>query len=71
MSITQWEAQTAVTLSVAARLGTMMGLNKLGAEKLGSARKPGLLKREVCSCRFLFYYIDVSIAGTKGVVELG
>jgi hypothetical protein len=48
MSSTQWEAQTAVTLSVAARLGNMMGLNKLGAEKLGTARRPGLLKREVC-----------------------
>lgn len=57
MSSTQWEAQTAVTLSVAARLGVMIGLNKLGAEKLGSARRPGLLEREVCDYQnFVAFY---------------
>lgn len=46
-STTQWEAQIGVTLSVAARLGMMMGLNKLTPEKVGSGQRPGLLKREV------------------------
>jgi hypothetical protein len=44
---TQWEAQIGVTLSVAARLGMMMGLNKLTPETVGSSQRPGLLKREV------------------------
>lgn len=42
-----WEAQIGATLSVAVRLGMMMGLNKLSPEKAGSNHRPGLLKREV------------------------
>jgi len=44
---TRWEAHTGVTLSVAARLGMMMGLNKLTPEKTSSSQRFGLLKREV------------------------
>ncbi|KIM23189.1 hypothetical protein M408DRAFT_332483 [Serendipita vermifera MAFF 305830] len=47
ISNTQWEAQLGTTLSVAVRLGMLMGLNKLSPEKVGSAQRPGLLKREL------------------------
>ncbi|CAG8705359.1 13207_t:CDS:2, partial [Acaulospora colombiana] len=43
---TNWETHTAVTIAAAARIGNMMGLNKLIPEKLGPARAPGFLKRE-------------------------
>lgn len=45
-SVGGWDVQTALSLAVAARVGTMMGLSKLTAEKLGATPKPGLLKRE-------------------------
>ena len=41
-----WDVQTALYLAVAARVGTMMGLSRLTAEKPGVTPKPGLLKRE-------------------------
>lgn len=46
VSVGGWDVQTALSLAVAARVGTMMGLSKLTAEKLGVTPKPGLLKRE-------------------------
>jgi hypothetical protein len=46
ISVGGWDVQTALHLAVAARVGTMMGLNKLTAEKPGVTPKPGLLKRE-------------------------
>jgi len=46
ISVGGWDVQTALYLAVAARVGTMTGLSKLTAEKLGVTPKPGLLKRE-------------------------
>ena len=46
ISVGGWDVQTALYLAVAARVGTMMGLSKLTAEKPGWTPKPGLLKRE-------------------------
>ena len=46
ISVGGWDVQTALYLAVAARVGTMTGLSKLTAEKLGETPKPGLLKRE-------------------------
>ncbi|PVF94337.1 hypothetical protein CPB86DRAFT_713454 [Serendipita vermifera] len=44
---TNWETHTAVTIAAAARIGNMMGLNKLTPEKPGPSRAPGFLKREL------------------------
>ena len=46
ISVGGWDVQTALYLAVAARVGTMTGMSKLTAEKIGETPKPGLLKRE-------------------------
>ncbi|KAG8758504.1 hypothetical protein FRC14_008065 [Serendipita sp. 396] len=47
LSTADWETQTSVTLGLAFRLGFLQGLHKLMPEKMGSARTPGLLIREM------------------------
>lgn len=44
----RWEVDCACLVSLAVRAGSLMGLNKLTAEKPYSVPKAGLLKREVC-----------------------